>query len=370
MKIPFNDLKRQFREEEKDLRQAFERVLERGWYLSGPEAVGFEKEFAEWSGSGFAVSVANGTDAIILALTALGLEPGDEVIVPSHTAPPCYHAILASGLIPAFAEIEQDYYTLDPVSVEEAITENTKAVLAVHLYGQMCDMDRLIQVCKENGLYLIEDCAQAHGASYKGKPAGTMGEMGAYSFYPTKNLGALGDAGMVCGMSSRFGEELARLKQYGESERYVSTVPGVNSRMDELQAAFLRERLKRLDSHVLERNRLAALYSELLLDTPVTVPKVRPETRHAFHLYVIRCPKAADLGRFLKEHGVGSAIHYPVPGHMQPMFKLGEVDCAGVSKLDFSYCLRNEILSLPFFPGLGDEEVHKVASLIKDFYAD
>ncbi len=369
MNIPFNDLRRQFKDEENDLRQAFERVLERGWYLSGPETAEFEKEFAAWAGTSFAVSVANGTDALILALSVLGLEPGDEVIVPSHTAPPCYHAILAAGLIPAFAEVEQDYYTLDPGSVAEAITENTRAVLAVHLYGQMCDMDRMLQVCNEHGLYLLEDCAQSHGASYKGRAAGTMGDMAAYSFYPTKNLGALGDAGMVCGMNPRIGEDLRQLKQYGESERYVSTVPGVNSRMDELQAAFLRERLKRLDILVAERIRLAELYTELLQGSPVLTPKVRPDTVHAFHLYVARCPDAADLARFLKKNGVGTAVHYPVPGHMQPMFKLGEAGCGGVDVLDFSYKLRNEILSLPFFPGLSDEEVQRVAWLIREFYA-
>jgi dTDP-4-amino-4,6-dideoxygalactose transaminase len=370
MNIPFNDLKRQFCSEEHDLRQAFERVLERGWYLSGPEAAEFEKEFATWAETAFAVSVGSGTDAIILALSVLGLEPGDEVVLPSHTAPPCYHAVLASGLIPVFAEVERDYYTLDPDSVAEAITENTRAVLAVHLYGQVCDMDRIDQVCKENGLYLIEDCAQSHGAVFNGRKAGTIGDISTFSFYPTKNLGALGDAGMICGRNPGLASELTRLKQYGENERYVSAVPGVNSRMDEMQAAFLRERLKRLDSLVAERERLAGLYTRLLQDTPVTSPAVRPGTTHAFHLYVVRCPKARELSLFLKEKGVGTAVHYPVPGHMQPMFKLSEADCGGVENLEFSYKLRNEILSLPFFPGMTDEEVKQVASLVREFYQE
>ena len=261
MPVPFNDLKAQLAPLEAELRAGFERVLGRGWFLAGPEVAAFEAEFAAWLGLPQAVALNSGTDALSLGLRALGLGPGDEVVLPALTAPPCWHAVLAAGCVPVFADVDPAACLLDPAAVDAAIGPRTRAVMAVHLYGLACDLDALAALCRERSLLLVEDCAQAHGATYRGKKAGTLGDLAAFSFYPTKNLGALGDAGAVACADPAVAQRLAMLRQYGERIRYSGEMPGANSRMDELQAAFLRARLARLDEDIAERRSLAAAYA-------------------------------------------------------------------------------------------------------------
>lgn len=367
MSIPFNSLKVQLTPCENDLRAAFERVLGRGWFLMGPEVQAFEAEFAAWAGRGACVALNSGTDALILALRALGC-PGGEVVLPAHTALPCYHAVLAAGCTPVFAEVREDTYTLDPASVARMIGPDTRAVLAVHLYGQPCDLDELGALCAAHGLPLIEDCAQSHGATYKGRMAGTFGALAAYSFYPTKNLGALGDGGAVCCDAGAVDAALRLERQYGESSRYHSAVPGVNSRMDEMQAAFLRLRLGRLEADNAARRALAAQYDALLAGTPLVLPATGADREHVFHLYVVRAPRRAELVEHLNARGIGTAVHYPVPGHRQPLFAEGRAPMRA-DALALSERLAGEVLSLPLYPGLEPGQVEEVCAAIRSFYA-
>lgn len=375
--IPFGALSPQLAADEDGLRAAYERVFARGWFLNGPEASGFEEEFAAATERSWCAACANGTDALVLALAALDMPPESRVVLPSFTAPPCYHAVLAAGCIPVFAEVEEPYYTIDPQSARRmAEATGARAILAVHLYGQPCDMPALAEVCDEFGLHLVEDCAQAHGTRLDGRLAGTFGDLAAFSFYPTKNLGALGDAGAVTGERDSLDERIRLLRQYGENPRYVSVMPGMNSRMDELQAAFLRLRLTRLDELVTARRRLASLYTAGLAETPLILPVERPGAEHSYHLYVVRAgtreessqDERARLIRHLSEKGVGTAVHYPVPGHKQPMFGLGRADVDGEMDLSFSERLANQALSLPLWPGLAEADVERVCAAIREFY--
>jgi len=367
MKIPFNSLKIQLEPLDQELRAAFNRVLDRGWFVMGPETEAFEKEFSDWLGMPFTVSVNSGTDALILSLRALGLKAGDEVVCPSFTAMPCWQAIAAAGCVPVFAEVEQDFYTLDPKSVDQLAGPKTKAVLAVHLYGQSCDMKGLTKLCRDKGLFLIEDCAQAHGTACNGKPAGTFGDLSAFSFYPTKNLGALGDAGAVCGKSSGLEKKLRLLCQYGEEKRYKSVCLGINSRMDEIQAAFLRVRLPKLLETKAEREALAHAYMEGLTGLPVVPPTERKDCGHAYHLFVIRSEARDELAAHLAEKGIGTAVHYPLPGHAQPVFAENPGLCR-TGDLSYTESLSREILSLPFFPGMTPRDAEMVCAAIQEFY--
>ncbi|MBU1000942.1 MAG: DegT/DnrJ/EryC1/StrS family aminotransferase [Proteobacteria bacterium] len=366
MPIPFNDIKAQLASQEQALREAFERVLARGWYLMGPETEAFEQEFAAWVGTRFCVSLNSGTDALILALKALGCE-GGEVVLPAFTALPCYHAVLAAGCIPVFAEVDEQSYCLSPQSAARMITEQTRAVIGVHLYGHPCDLDSLEDLCRKRGVAFIEDCAQAHGAVAGGRGAGTVGELAAYSFYPTKNLGALGDAGAICGSHVEADQALRRLRQYGESKRYECVIPGVNSRMDELQAAFLRERLKHMDRTTAERRMLAEIYDEGLAGLPVITPTVAEGCEHVYHLYVIRSQRRDELAAFLAARGIGTGQHYPIPGHKQALFTDGKVPFRA-DELGLTERMAAQILSLPLFPGLETEQVDEVCTAIREFH--
>ncbi len=371
--IPFGALSPQLAQDEAALRAAFERVLGRGWFLAGPEVAAFEEEFAAWLDLPWSVSCANGTDAIVLALAALDLPPESRVVLPSFTAPPCYHGVLAAGCIPVFAEVEEAYGTLDPAAVRRAAeTTGARAVLAVHLYGQPCDMDGLRAVCDDLGLLLVEDCAQAHGALWGERPVGVFGDLACFSFYPTKNLGALGDAGALAGRGQEQRDRARQLRQYGEHPRYVCAMPGMNSRLDELQAAFLRVRLARLDALNEERRALAGRYLEGLAGTPLGLFAERPGTRHARHLFAVRVPDRQGgrdaLARHLRDQGIGSAVHYPVAGHKQPMFSLRRADVDGESDLSLSERLAAEVLSLPLWPGLAPGAVDRVCAAVRGFY--
>lgn len=368
MPVPFNDLKAQLAPLEAELRAAFERVLARGWFLSGPEAAGFEAEFAAWLGLPHAVALNSGTDALTLCLRALDLSPGDEVVLPAHTAPPCYHAVLAAGCAPVFADVAADTGLLDPASAAAAVGPRTRAVMAVHLYGLACDLDPLLELCAERGLALVEDCAQAHGATCQGQKVGTFGRLAAFSFYPTKNLGALGDAGAAACADPALAERLAMLRQYGERERYRSDLAGANSRMDELQAAFLRARLARLEQDTATRRELAAAYAAGLAGLPLTLPAAPPGREHVFHLYVAQTPQRHALAAHLKERGIGTAVHYPIPGHQQPLFTSGRAPFRA-GALPQAERLGREVLSLPFYPGMGLAAADEVCAAVRDFFA-
>lgn len=368
MGVPFNSLAAQLAPLQEELRAAADRVIQSGWFLAGPEVAAFEDEFASFAGLPHAVALNSGTDALGLALRGLGLRPGDEVVMPSHTALPCYHAVLAAGGVPVFADVDPDTFCLDPASAAALVGSRTRAVMAVHLYGHPCDMDALSALCADKGLRLVEDCAQAHGATWRGQKVGTFGHAACFSFYPTKNLGALGDAGAVACASPELDAALRRLRQYGETARYESAHAGVNSRMDELQAAFLRVRLAHLDEANAARQELADIYDHGLAGLDLRTPVTADQAGHVHHLYVIRTGQRDALAAFLKDHGLGTAIHYPVPGHMQPLFTTGKARCLAGS-LPETESLAGEILSLPLYPGMSRADCVAVCTAVREFYA-
>ena len=368
MGVPFNSLSAQLAPYQAELKAAADRVIDSGWFLAGPEVAAFEAEFASFAGLPHAVALNSGTDALSLTLRGLGLGKGDEVIMPSHTALPCYHAVLAAGCTPVFADVDEATFCLDPQAAASLVGPRTKAVMAVHLYGHPCDMDALAALCADKGLKLIEDCAQAHGAAWRDKRVGVFGDAACYSFYPTKNLGALGDAGAVACRSDELAAALRRLRSYGETSRYESAHAGVNSRMDEMQAAFLRVRLAHLEECNAARRELADIYDHGLAGLDLRTPVTAREAGHVYHLYVVRTGRRDQLAEFLKGRGVGTAIHYPVPGHMQPLFTSGAARCLAGS-LPVTEALAPAILSLPLYPGLGRSDVVAVCTAVREFFA-
>jgi dTDP-3-amino-3,4,6-trideoxy-alpha-D-glucose transaminase len=335
------------------------RVLHSGWYVLGAEVNAFEAEFAAYHGVDHAVGVATGTDAIELALRAAGLGRGDEVITVAHTAVPTICAIERAGAIPVLVDVDEETYTMDPAAARAAITPRSQAILPVHLYGQPADMVTLSAIAREKGLLLIEDCAQAHGARLNGQLVGTFSDLAAFSFYPTKNLGAVGDGGAVITNDVGYAEKLRRLRNYGQVSRYQYETRGVNSRLDELQAAVLRVKLPHLDDQNATRRRLAQRYGATLGHQPAIItPRGRPGTEPVYHLYVIRAAERDVLMRRLGEQGVPTLIHYPVPVHLQAAYSdLGYRP--GDLKVTERIC--GEILSLPMHAGLGADLVEMVA---------
>jgi dTDP-4-amino-4,6-dideoxygalactose transaminase len=339
---------------------AFERVLDSGWYVLGQEVAGFEAEFAAWVGTEHAIGVASGTDALTLALQALGVGPGDEVIVPAN-ALPCAFGVAATGARLRFADVREDDLNLDPDHVRSLITEDTRAIVAVHLYGHPADVDALATAVDRRRVAIVEDCAQAHGATWHGRRVGTLGDIAAWSFYPTKNLGALGDGGAVTTGDPALAERVRSLRVYGERRRYLSDEVGINSRLDELQAALLREQLPLLDGWVAERRRVAAVYDDALADGPVAVPPCREAVQHARHLYPVRVPDRDRVLATLQAQGVPAAVHYPTAAHDQPCFAdLRE------GALPVTERLCASLLSLPIHPAVTDEQARVVAAALLD----
>jgi len=354
----------QYRAHKAEIDAAIARVLERGWYILGDEVRAFEAEFAGYVGAAHGVGVGSGTEALHLALAACGIGPGDEVVTVSHTAVATVAAVAMAGATPVFVDIAPTYYTLDPRALAAAITLRTKAVVVVHLYGQPADLDGVLAVARPRGLRVIEDCAQAHGAQYRGRPVGSWGDLACFSFYPTKNLGALGDGGMVVTGDAALAERVRLLREYGWAERYVSHVGGWNSRLDELQAAVLRVKLRHLDADNAVRVTLAARYDAALAGAAVVTPACRPDATHVFHLYVVRSARRDELQAFLKSRGVGALVHYPVPVHLQPAYK-GRF--RGGEELAESERAAREVLSLPLYPELEPEAVDAVARTVREF---
>jgi dTDP-3-amino-3,4,6-trideoxy-alpha-D-glucose transaminase len=341
-----------------DVRAAIDRVLARGWFVLGPELEAFEAEFAAASGTGHAVGVASGTDAIALLLRAAGLEPGGEVIVPALTAAFTGMAVIAAGGIPRIVDVEPGTLTLDPDATAAAVTSRTQAIVPVHLYGQAADMDALRRVADRHGLLIVEDCCQAHLATAAGTPVGTTTAGGAFSFYPTKNLGALGDAGAVVTPQALTAERLRRLRNGGQAVRDEHVEPGVNSRLDELQAAVLRARLRLLPAATAQRRTLAAAYRRLLPATVTAIPERDPG--HVYHLFPIRTPARDALGSHLSAAGIGTLIHYPIPLSAQRAFAAWHPGATPVAARAAA-----ELLSLPLHPGLREADVSRVAAAVR-----
>lgn len=360
--VRFNDLLPRFAADAIAYRTAVERVFAGGRYILGPEVEAFETEFAENLGGGHAVGVANGTDAIELSLRAAGIGPGDEVITVAHTAVATVCAIERSGARPVFVDVRPDDYAIDPKAIPAAVTARTRAVVAVHLYGQPARLKELQALTDRLGLLLVEDCAQAHGSRFAGKPTGAFGQLAAFSFYPTKNLGAFGDAGAVFTTDSALADRVRRLRNYGQSDRYHSADPGgFNSRLDELQAALLRISLRRLAADVVERQRLADRYLSRL--RVPTLPCPTPGTEHAYHLFVVRHPDRDWFREGLRRRGIETLVHYPVPVHLQPGFAhLG----GRAGELPETERAAREVVSLPLFPGLTTAQQDAVIAAVNE----
>ena len=346
---------------------AMQRVLDRGRYILGDECAAFEREFTDWLGGGHAVGVASGTDALMLALRGAGVGPGDEVITVSHTATATAAAIELAGGVPVFADIDLETYTMDPEAAARAVTPRTRVLLPVHLYGHMAPIEPLMALAQERGLALVEDAAQAHGAAWRGRRAGTFGACASFSFYPTKNLPALGDGGLVVTRDAAAADHVRRLREYGWRDRYVSDEPGFNSRLDELQAAILRVRITGLDADNARRRDIAAHYLKALSDAAVTLPVERPEHTHVYHQFVIRHPRRDALREQLRERGVGTLVHYPVAVHQQPAYR-DRARRAG--SLERTERAAAEVVSLPIHPELTDAEVTRVADAVREAAAE
>jgi len=347
--IPFLDLKAGYLELREEIDEAIRESLESGWYIGGESVERFEREFAEYTGTAHCISTGNGLDALHLGLKALGVGPGDEVIVPSHTFIATWLAVTHAGATIVPVEPDEKTYTIDPARIEEAITAKTKVIIPVHLYGHPADLDPIIEIAKRHGIKVLEDAAQAHGARYKGRRIGSHGYLVAWSFYPGKNLGAFGDAGGITTNQPELAETIKKLRNYGSIQKYHHEVVGYNSRIDPLQAAVLTVKLKHLDEWNERRKKIATLYSESLSDTSLRLPEVAQWADPVWHLYVIRSKEREKLQEKLKQSGVGTMIHYPVPPHLQKAFA-GEIWSRG--SFPIAETISEEVLSLPIGPHL------------------
>ena len=362
--IPFGDLKLQYRTLQPEIDEAVRSVLESGWFILGKSVAAFETAFAEFCGAAYAIGAGNGTDALQLALMAGGIGPGDEVITAPNSATFTALAISATGARPAFVDIDPLTYNLDPRLLADAVTARTRAIIPVHLFGQPAPMEPIMKVARQRGLLVIEDAAQAHGAMHKGQPVGTIGDLGCFSFYPSKNLGAYGDAGLVTTNNPELAEKVRMLRHGGQKTRYDHQLLGVNSRLDELQAAILLAKLPHLTGWNERRRHIAALYTAILSDTDLELPLEIQDNYHVYHLYVVRTPHRDALQKYLADRGIETAIHYPVPIHLQQAYRwLG----LGSGSFPVAERLAKQLLSLPIYPELTDSKVRKVAEAIRDW---
>lgn len=361
MTIPFLDLGAAYRELQPQIDAAVARVLASGWYILGPEVEGFEAEWAAFCGASHAVGLANGLDALILALRAVGIGPGDEVIVPSNTYIATWLAVSAVGATPVPVEPDPATLNIDPARIEPSITARTRAILPVHLYGQPADLDPILDIARRHGLRVVEDAAQAHGATYKGRRIGAHGDIICWSFYPGKNLGALGDAGAITTNDAALAARVALLRNYGSRRKYVNDEQGVNSRLDPLQAAILRVKLWVLDDWTARRRAIAGIYTQGLADTGLILPQVPEWAEPAWHLYVLRSTDRDGLQTHLGQAGIGTLIHYPIPPHMQAAY-------AGLGlppeALPLARDLADQVVSLPMGPHLGAEQAARIVDVL------
>lgn len=359
------DLKAQYQNLRTEIDDAVTRVLESGTFILDREVRAFEAEFASYCGCRHGLGVDSGTGALFLALLGGGIKAGDEVITVSHTAVATVAAIELTGARSVLVDIDPLRYTMDPERFEAAITPRTKAVIPVHLYGCPADLDPILQIARSRGIFVIEDCAQAHGAFYKGKRVGSWGDIAAFSFYPTKNLGAYGDGGGLVTNDEDLAKRIALLRQYGWKERYISSIKGLNSRLDEIQAAMLRVKLGYLDSWNDRRRQLADLYTSLLIESELALPSPAAESTHVYHQYVVRHEHRNDLKAFLFDHGIQSFIHYPVPVHLQLAYTdLGYER----GSLPITESTAEQVLSLPMYPEMSEDSVYEVSQVVLQFF--
>lgn len=367
--IPQADPGAGYRAQKAEIDAAVARALASGWYILGKEGEAFEREYAAWLGTKRAVGCANGTDALALILRGMGIGPGCTVATVSHTAVATVAAIEMTGATPLLLDIDPDTYTMDPDELAAVLEDPPpglppiKAAIVVHLYGQAADLLPMLSACKAAGVALIEDCAQAHGARLEGAKLGTLGAASAFSLYPTKNLGALGDGGVLATDDVELAERIAAIRQYGWRERYISSMVGVNSRLDEVQAAILRARLPHLDAGNQRRRDIAGAYDVALEGGPLLPPMRREGAEHVFHQYVLRAPNRTELQAKLKAMGVGTGIHYPVPVHLQSAYQgrvaLGPAGCAETARA------AGEVFSLPMYPELTAEQIGQVCEALR-----
>lgn len=362
-KIHFVDLRAQYLPIKGEIKDAIQKVIDKVSFVGGEEVLKFEEEFASFCEVKHCASVGNGTDALYLSLRASGIKKGDEVITTSHTFIATSEAITLNGAKPIFVDIDKDTYNIDPKKIEDAITEKTKAIILVHIYGQPVDFDKIKEIAKRYNIFIIEDASQAHGALYKGKKVGSLGDIGCFSFYPGKNLGAYGDGGAVVSDNYEIIEKIRMLSNHGRADKYFHKTEGINSRLDGIQAAILRVKLKYLDSWNKKRQKIAKGYNELLGKTNgIILPKVLDETNPVFHLYVIQVNKRDEVRKRLEEEGISTGIHYPIPLHLQPAYKY-----LNIPKGSFPHteALCSRVISLPMFPELKDEEIEYISQKIK-----
>jgi dTDP-4-amino-4,6-dideoxygalactose transaminase len=350
-----------------EMLDTFKNVFDSQWYILGENVSAFEKNYAAYNAVTNCVGLSNGLDALQLSLVALGIGAGDEVIVPSNTYIASWLAVSHVGATIVPVEPNIDTYNIDPKKIEAAITKNTKAIMPVHLYGQCCNMEAIMAIAEKHGLYVIEDNAQSQGAKHKNKIAGSFGHCNATSFYPGKNLGALGDAGAITTNDNTIAEKIKMLRNYGSSKKYYNELHGYNMRLDEMQAAFLNVKLKKMEECNTERNLLAANYYELLKDIPnLVLPKVDIACYHVYHLFVIRTTKRDALQQYLLDNGIGTLIHYPIPAFLQPAYAHLNMQA---EQFPLAVELANTVLSIPLYIGLKMEEQEYIANTIKDFFA-
>lgn len=363
MAIPFNKLAPLYERHRAEYDEAALRVLASGWYILGQEVEVFEQAFASFVGASYCVGVNSGLDALILALRALGIGPGDEVIVQANTYIATVLAISENGAEPVFVEPDM-FHGIDPARIEEAITDRTKAIMPVHLYGQPCDMEALAAISEKRQIPLVEDCAQSHGASFQRRTTGSFGALGCFSFFPTKNLGAFGDAGAIVTDDRALAEKLRMLRNYGSRKKYYNEVCGVNSRLDELQAALLQVRLSHLEEILQERATIAEYYLNHITNDAIILPKTRSDVRHVWHLFVVETEWRDALQRHLEKKGIQTQIHYPLPPHLSQAYAhLGLRE----GSYPFTERLAQRVLSLPLYNGMTEEEMAQVCEAVNTF---
>ena len=364
MKIPFVSFLPMEKELNHELREAFERVFNRSWYIQGEENKAFEKAFSEFTGAEYCVGVGNGLDALMLSLKALGIGEGDEVIVPSNTYIATVLAVTYVNAVPVMVEPRIETFNIDPERIEKAVTKRTKAIMPVHLYGQACEMDPIMKIARKYDLKVIEDCAQAHGALYKGQQIGTFGDLSGFSFYPGKNLGALGDAGAVVTNHKELADIVRALGNYGSDYKYHHIYKGNNSRLDELQAAFLAAKLPHLSRMNAERRRIADRYLNEITNQKIVLPYVGKDFVPVWHIFGIRCQERERLEAYLNEKGIGTNKHYPIPIHLQECYK-------DLGFKEGDYPIAEEIsrtqLSIPMYYGMTDDEISYVVEALNAF---
>ncbi|NKE44023.1 DegT/DnrJ/EryC1/StrS family aminotransferase [Roseomonas frigidaquae] len=367
--VPQADPGAGYRAHKDEIDAAALRALGSGWYILGAEGAAFEKEFAAWQGAARAVGCANGTDALMLTLRGMGIGAGCTVVTVSHTAVATVAAIEMVGATPLLVDIDPDTFTMDADELVAVLNDPPpglppiRAIIPVHLYGQSCDLEPMLAACREHGVMVIEDCSQAHGATLAGRKVGTMGDAACFSLYPTKNLGALGDGGVMSTDDAALADRIGAIRQYGWKERYISDTIGVNSRLDEIQAAILRVRLPYLDATNARRAEIAAQYDAALAGGPIAPPVRRADAGHVYHQYVLRVPNRTALMARLRAEGVATAIHYPAPVHLQPAYRgrtpMGPAGCAETARA------AGEVMSLPMFPELTEAQVAHVCGVLR-----